>query len=417
MASDPRLPVCATALVASLCLGLSMASADSAHAAPPASVSLDDPRYDDTGSGRYVYPSGGSYRPGQFDLRRLEVSADGDDIVFRVSLAAPLRKPAGARVSDARALELRNGIYVQNVDIYVDSIPGVGRGFTDGIPGRRISFDPAQAWDVAIVLTPQPYPVRAIVEDWHPAGPQVVVPANVRSAGSTLVARVPAERFGGPLDAGWGFAVTVSGAAWQPSFDAVDRLTGTHRLDAYTLPVHTVAEDGAFGGGTVGGNHPQVIDILVPPGVSQKATLGAHDARSGRLARVPMVYARPEAARALGVPPAALAFAPRSPTPARSAASGVPASALAGLSADSPTPVGGSAESHIRDVLDTTVVIANPPGGLAQFRLAAIHGPDGARVGKVVVMQVHPEFVTATIVEGLGAIRKGMAVRFTDPEE
>ena len=44
---------------------------------------------------------------------------------------------------------------------------------------------------------------RAIVEGWHPAGPHVVVPADVRSAGSTLVARVPAERFGGPLPARW----------------------------------------------------------------------------------------------------------------------------------------------------------------------------------------------------------------------
>ena len=42
---------------------------------------------------------------------------------------------------------------------------------------------------------------------------------------------------------------------------------------AHTLPVPTVAENEAFGGGEIGGSHTQVIDIFTPPGHSPRQAL------------------------------------------------------------------------------------------------------------------------------------------------
>ncbi|MEZ4430765.1 MAG: glucodextranase DOMON-like domain-containing protein, partial [bacterium] len=267
-------------------------------------------------------------------------------------------------------------------DVYLDTTPGAG--FTEGIPGRRVSFAPADAWDHAIVLTPQPYKVRAVLEGWGPPGAHVSVPADVYTQGPTAIARVPLDRLGGPPAPHWGYAIAVSGARWDETLAVVDLLTDERHLDAYTLPVHTVAENEAFGGGALGDAHTQVIDVFTPPGQRQR------DALAGR-AILPMnrLEARPP------TPPPLAAAAPAEAPPAAG-----------------PTP----ADPTIKDILDTTVVITGAPP-TAPYRLAEVYGPDGRRAGKVVVTAIHPEFVTATIVEGLATIQRGMTVRFPEPAQ
>lgn len=358
-----------------------------ASAAPGTSVSLDDPAGDDRGPGHYVYPSGSRFARGAFDLRRFEVVPHGEYTELRVTVARPAQKPIEARVSDAQAIALDNGIYVQNIDVYVDMTPGMGQ--VEGLPGRRIGFHPDQGWELAVALTPLPYAARAVIEDWGLAGTQVYVPADVYHEGPTFVARVPHDRLGGPPQASWGWAVTVSGATWEKSFAVLDRITDRHRLDAFTLPVHTVAQDDAFGGGTIGGLHPQVIDILTPAGLSQKQLLSAHDAETQRFATVAMVYPDPEAAAAAGH----AVQLPLAPTGA------------GGATTPEKAPV-----ARIRDVLETTVVIVDPPDGLAPYTLVEVRDGEGARVGKLVITAIRSEFVTATVVEGLGAIRQGMTI-------
>ena len=118
-----------------------------------------DARGDDRGPGTYQYPSGDVYRPGSFDLRRLVVKREGDFVVFEVSLEAPIVRPEEVRLSDATSISLDNRIYVQNVDVYIDRDPG--GGVTEAVPGRRVRFAAEHAWDVALVLTPQPIVVRS----------------------------------------------------------------------------------------------------------------------------------------------------------------------------------------------------------------------------------------------------------------
>ncbi|MCB9530041.1 MAG: hypothetical protein H6701_16925 [Myxococcales bacterium] len=355
---------------------LAAAPGSPAHAAPV--IALTDPAHDDDGPGGYVHPSGRPYARGQYDLRRFEAEVVGDVLELRVTLDAPIRRPIEPRISGARTIALDNGVYVQNIDVYLDTTPGAG--FTEGIPGRRVSFAPADAWDHAIVLTPQPYKVRAVLEGWGRAGAHVSVPADVVDEGRTAIARVPLDRLGGPPAPHWGYAIAVSGARWDETLAVVDLLTDDARLDAYTLPVHTVAENEAFGGGALGAAHTQVIDIFTPPGLTQR------DALAGR-AILPMI-------RLDGRPPAA-------PAPA---------------AAPAPEATPAAADPTIKDILDTTVVITGAPP-TAPYRLAEVYDRDGRRAGKVVVTAIHPEFVTATIVEGLATIQRGMTVRFPEPAQ
>ncbi|MCK6547102.1 hypothetical protein L6R52_14730, partial [Myxococcota bacterium] len=219
-----------------------------AAAGRPAIV-LDDPRGDDVGAGQLQYPTSQDYRPGDLDLRRVELTVDGADVVVSVTFGARIQKPQVARRSMASEVELTNGVYVQNVDVYIDHTPGVG--FTDALPGRNVTIDPDGAWDAAVVLTPQPFPTRAIVEAALPkaAADHVWIASDVRSFGATAVARVPIAALGGPPKPSWGIVVLLTGAIWDNSFAAVNRLVGSYEPNAFTMPVYAIPEATALGSG------------------------------------------------------------------------------------------------------------------------------------------------------------------------
>ena len=381
-------------LIACMCGQSGARAADSGRTI----VSIDDPRHDDFGPGSYLYPTGRPYRAGQFDLRRFELGVDGDFASMTITLDTPLRRPFEPRITEARTVDLNNGVYIQNIDIYIDSVPGRGNGFTDAVPGRNLRFDEDGAWDVAVVLTPRPYEVRAALEGWRPSA-QVYVPTGVRSRGTEITARVPLGVLGGRPEPSWGYTVVVSGATWEQSLDFQRRISGAHTPNAYTMRVTTVAEPEAFGGGELTFFHPYVIDILTPPGRHQKVILGRHDASTERLASIPMVYPDPEAhARAVAARPARHR-------------------AAEAVVSEPPPAAPGTIESVVRDVLEGTVVLDRPQGELATLRLGAVIDTDGDTVGKLLVTAVHSSFVLATIVDGADAIRPGAVVRFRPQPE
>ncbi len=283
---------CAAAL--SLLSGL--AALAPAHARPTRLV-VDDPPTDDFGDGALQYPTGGEFRAGDFDLRRVELVPDGRDVLVKVTLGAPPIKPPMIRRSMATEIILENGLYVQNVDLYIDRDPG--EGSSRGIPGRNVAVDLANGWDVVVVLTPQPFAARAAIESAMPeAASRVVVPAGVRAVGNMLVARVSQDQLGGPPQRWWGLAAAVSGATWELSFDVMDRLLGDFRPNAFTMPVVGIAETYAFGGGQVSPYQPRVVDVLTPPEVDQRAVLADWHTSEKRYAAIPMVYPFPDDARA-----------------------------------------------------------------------------------------------------------------------
>ena len=361
-----------------------------AYAEPSFALKLEDPSGDDDGPGSYVYPSNQAYRRGSYDLESVELRVDGGELLIAVRFRANLWKPPETRRSEAARFLLENAIYVQHVDLYIDHTPG--EGHVEALPGRNVTIEPSGAWDVAIVLTPRPFLLRSLIREWPPSR-SVLVPANLRSYKNVVEARVPVAALGAIPDESWGFAVAVSGALWENTFDALDRLVGGPVQNALTMPVVTVAEPLAFGGGELEPYHPFVIDILVPPGTRQHAVLSRYDVERRRLAALPVVYPNPAAHRA------------------RLEALGAATASTAAEAKPDQDP--SSVVTRIVELRDQLAVLERPAAGaLKAYQLGFVQDDDGDVVGRVVVTSVHAQFVLATVVKGADQVRVGATVRF-----
>src|SRR5437763_692210 len=190
-------------------------------ASPELVVAFDDP----AGDVAYVPPLDSEFSDGDFDLRRFAVYRDGEDILFEVTLGAPIRRPQVTQRTNSSELQLVNGIYLQNIDIYIDTDRTPGSGYSVCIPGRRVAFADGRTWEKAVVLTPQPGPARVIAEEaMGKAATHVIFVEGIQSRGRTVIARVPSRLLGGPPRKEWGYSVHVSGARWERSFGLSDRL-------------------------------------------------------------------------------------------------------------------------------------------------------------------------------------------------
>lgn len=345
--------------------------------APVPVVSFDDPAGDATGTGSYTPPGDSEFRDGDFDLRRFAVSIEGEDVVFEVTLGAPVRAPQVTQRSNSTAIPLGNGIYFQNIDIYVDQDPSPDAGFDACIPGRRVGFAGGRRWEHAVVLTPQPGPTRSVIDAaMGPAARAVTVVYGVQSRGRTLIARVPTAFFGAPPARTWGWSVHVSGARWDRSYKLQDRFGDGDEPDAFTMPVLPTPEAWAFGGAPMKGTPPRVVDVLLPPGGDQAAVLGGYG--SG-FAEVPFVYGE----------------APRDVAPPAEAAAPAAPSFLV-----------------VADVSGDLATLDGALPGLAPMRIGRVLGKGGRTVGRVVVTQVLEAGAVARIVEGRGRFGRGDQVVF-----
>lgn len=370
-----------------------------AAAAPgPVVFEQDDPAGDADGPGTYSNPTDADLQGAHFDLRKFSVRVDGDDVVLEVTLGEVIRPPDSNWRSNRTPVDLKNNLYLQNVDIYVDTNPASSEGLSLSIPGRRVQFEAGRTWKRAVVMTPQPSYVTSILSSALGAEAKAVVVPRLTSRGRTVIARVPVAFFGGRPKPEWGWSVQVSGAAWEHSFVVVDRVKGTEAPDALTMPVSTTAERWMFGGAKLGRFPPQVIDILVPPGKDQHEVLSSFDPESGELARVPFVYGKrppplPPPASPPPLPPPSLVLGPPLPPPV----------------AVAPQPDGWT----VVDVRDDVVSIAGPTAGLSQMMFGDVLAEDGGVSGRVVIVQVLPTGVLASAVDHKERIGRGAKVRFS----
>lgn len=419
-----------------LVLALSAGSPASAAPGRPRLVaSFTDDADDDTGPGTYSYPGDTGFTPGDFDLRRFAVYADGDDVLFEVTLGASFREPDIAQRTNRIPLQLLNGIYLQNVDIYVDTDPASPAGFSACIPGRRVAFADGRTWKAAVVLTPQPSAARTVVASalGPEAAARVAFADGLEVRGRTVTARVPNALFGGPPRPEWGYSVHVSGARWERTFSALDLIKGSTEADAFTMPVVGMREAWAFGGAPSGQAHPRVVDVLLPPGTDQKEVLGSFVVSTGTFAAVPFVYAvpaPPPVARPASPPPPAPAAPVAAPTPVSAPAGpgrgpeqGAPAAvappvpALPGgteAAAGAPAAVAAKAAPRLEvaDLSGDLVTISGPVAGIRPMQIGEVLGPGGAPVARLVVVQVFEGGLVASAVEGRSKILRGALVRF-----
>lgn len=384
-------------------------------------VRFDDPSFDDKGGGELVYPTEPAYQErGLFDLRRLDVKVEGDYAIFEVTLGARIVKPQAPRFTDAVILQLENGLYVQNIDIYIDRDPRPGAGHTEALPGRNVRIHRDHAWDQAVVLTPRPFALKSSIAEW-PAARDVLVPSDLTSRNSTVVARVPLIDLGGPPQDHWGWQVMVTGALWVNGLQAYGHMLDSAQPNAFTMRVTPVAERFAFGGGDVVLHQPHVIDLLAPEGSSQRAILRGYTPERAVFAAVPMVYPdeaafqreRAKALKHLGP----VKVKPVSSAPAVGAL--LPGGMQGGGEAAASAPPEGHFELAIRDVQDDIVVLEKPAqedagagAAVKAFKVGTVVDFYGRSVGKVVVTAIYPKFVTATPIEGKAQMSAGARVRF-----
>lgn len=248
---------------------------------------LEDPAGDDHGPGGYRYPENKLLGEGSCDLRAVELRKADGGWVLEVSFARPLER---GRMNLTRDRVGR--VFLQVVDVYF-RLDGAGPPpHRQALPGRRVTI--AGGWHKAVVLSPVPgLLAEALARSSH-LGADVYLPGRVRVSGRRLRARLPAGLLGPrPPRA---LAVLVGASRLALSFRVSDRLRGSLAPAGLLMPVEAhpgpcrpddVLGPGChFAGCRPCGNHPNVVDILAPPGLQQQV-LSNYDAASGKLAEVP----------------------------------------------------------------------------------------------------------------------------------
>ena len=286
---------------------------------------LEDPRGDDHGNGRLVYPLRSDFQEGDLDLLSLSARSVSGGTRFRAVFAKPVRVPLRESVDGlgtSLSAVARHGFYTFNLDVYIDVDRELDSGARAMLPGRLAEVAGEHAWDRAIVLTPQPNEARGALrrlvlrtmkqevftdqeeevdEEWLeemrrtlPANldERVFFPTRITVRGRMIDFTVPDSFLGGKADPAWSYVVVVSGSDLLQRID-MSAAAGTRGLFEKNLGVLAVTNgtvQNLFGGGMPDQRlQPPLIDIIVPPGERQEALLSDFSSREGRPARLPGV--------------------------------------------------------------------------------------------------------------------------------
>lgn len=237
-------------------------------------LTFEDPKGDDNGWGKLTYPTGKEYGRGSFDITKVEITEDGDDVVFTVHVATDVTDPWTSEDWGG------NGFSLQFIHVYVDTDGKKRKGERKGVPGSWVEFTPDSYYEKVVLISPQP---SAKVKGELAAkarflSRRAVVPSRTEARKRSIVARVPKKVIGTPSKK-WGVqALMLSNEGFAAPEDIlarrVNEIEGQHR----------------FGGGCDGVGDPQVVDML---GKKQHAQLSAHkcadDGKKAKVAKISMV--------------------------------------------------------------------------------------------------------------------------------
>ena len=222
-------------------------SAMLATSAWSATVTFKDPVGDDKGPGNYTYPTDAVYTPGSFDITQFDVTAKGSNVNFAVSVNSKLEDPWGMGV----------GFAVQMIFIFIDTDNKPGSGHTEGLPGLNIQFDPANAWDKVVILSPQKQ-ARVLSEAKIKAPDllkDILVPNRTTGSGKTIEGAVKLADLGGGDPAQWGYQVIMQSNEGFPA-----------KTDLLTRKVNEYEGQHRYGGGNDADCDPHVMDLLAGKG-------------------------------------------------------------------------------------------------------------------------------------------------------
>jgi hypothetical protein len=155
------------------------------------------------------------------------------------------------------------GFAVQMAAIHIDTDRVPGSGYTDGLAGFNVKFDPADAWDKVVVLSPQQQS-RVMSEAKMKAANELaagdlLVPRRTLGKGKCINGRVKLEELasdasGAPGPDGWGYQVLMQSNEGFPA-----------KTDLLTRRVNEFEGQHRFGGGNDMDCDPHVMDIIVSP--------------------------------------------------------------------------------------------------------------------------------------------------------
>jgi C-terminal binding-module, SLH-like, of glucodextranase len=284
---------------------------------------LSDPTGDDYGDGTLMYPMRADMQPGDLDLVRFTATAQAGGTLFEATFARNVRVPP-RRTIDQVGTTLdkiaKLGFYEFNIDVYIDTDRIPGSGSTQTLPGRRAAIAPANAWEKAICLTPRPYDAQDMLKaiyvhegkmelkrrkgsvtsaevDTISAGvtrdiaASVFFPTVVSVTGRSIRFFVPDAFLGGPARDTWSYVVGITGANVELKVD-IPALVGSEGSSPGLMIIPILPGKGFdnFGTNREGDDmQPDLIDIIVPPGMAQEAVLKDYDLMGGRPVALPGV--------------------------------------------------------------------------------------------------------------------------------
>lgn len=227
-----------------------------ASTAMGATIKFQDPKGDDNGPGTYIYPTDAVYKKGSFDLREAQIKTKGDKVEFSVKIDSQLEDPWG----------MGSGFAVQMAFIFIDTDGKAGSGHTDGLPGLNIKFDPANAWDKVVLLSPQKQArvyseVNIKAVDFKD---DIVVPGKTKGKGRKIAGTVDLAELGGGDPSTWSYQIVLQSNEGFPA-----------KTDLLTRKVNEFEGQHRFGGGSDGDCDPHVIDLIAGKATGDKSEIDA----------------------------------------------------------------------------------------------------------------------------------------------
>jgi hypothetical protein len=310
------------ALLTAVCAALGLAFPAVAAEGQPI-FTLTDPKGDDYGDGTLQYPLRPDMQPGDLDLVKLSAFAQAGGTLFEATFARPVRAPE-RRPIDQIGTTLdkvaKLGFYTFNIDVYFDTDRIPGSGSTQTLPGRRAAVAAANAWEKAVCLTPRPYDAQDMLKAIYvheakmelkrrqrsvtsadvdtisgsvgrEVASSVFFPTVVSVTGRSIRFFVPDEFLGGPARDTWSYVVAVTGADVQLKVDFA-AIVGSEGRSPGLMIIPILPGKGVdnFGTNREGDDmQPDLLDVIVPPGMTQEAVLKDYDLMGGRPVALPGV--------------------------------------------------------------------------------------------------------------------------------
>ena len=195
------------------------------------------------------------------DLKEFGVFKEGEKIIFNIEMGNIENPWSGPW-----------GMSLPVIDVYIDVNHRMGTGNVSLLPGRGAYTLPEDAWEYALTVDGWNREIYRMGREDEPIKMASTFDVNVDTYNAVLTMSIPSSILrGDPKN--WGYIVLSMGY----DSSSPDRIR----------KVYKESSNKYFGGGVSNGSSPPIIDLLAPPGISQKEILSAFQRK--RVVEIPAV--------------------------------------------------------------------------------------------------------------------------------